>query len=177
MAYREGDYYIQDERTGRKVLVSRTVREWTGARVRRDVAIDLRRHPQEFQRVVNEKIAAPDPRPRTEDIFTGSLQASVTLATLPGRLVLPVNSFEGFNVGDEIGVMLANHDRWLTTIATLIPNLPYETLLGEYGFSEDPGSDGILFSVIVLSAPLPWNVEADALVFNYTSGGTSDLAA
>ena len=84
MPYREGDWWLQDDRTGRKILASDSVREWTGSIVHKDHAIDRYRHPQEIPRPIIDRQSVANPRPRGIDTFIGPLTTDVTAAAAAG---------------------------------------------------------------------------------------------
>ena len=67
MPFRPGDFWRICDRTGRKVLASDTVKEWTGAIVQRK-SYDAR-HPQDFVRARPERPGVTDARPRPTDVF------------------------------------------------------------------------------------------------------------
>lgn len=65
--YRPGDPWVICDRTGFKVRMSETVKEWTGLRVRRE---DWEpRHPQDFVRGRKDVQAVQDPRPEAPNDF------------------------------------------------------------------------------------------------------------
>lgn len=177
MPYSEGDHWVIDDRTGRKVLASKTVKEWTGLIVDRNHAIDLQRHPQEIQKIVIEQ-PVKDARPRPPDVFIGPLEVSTLLAARAGTVFLLVTSITRFRIGDEIGVMLGNLDLWRTTIRQLY-SAPLDVAVGafaELAFSEDADVNATYFYLEVHD-PLPWDVDLGALVVDYTQTVASDLAA
>ena len=153
MPDREGDHWVIDDRTGRKVLASETVREWTGAIVHRDHAIDLKRHPQEFQRIVNEPQSVPNPRPRGVDVYIGPLTTTIAANATAGNINIEVASTVRFLAGDKIGIMLSNGDLYRAVVQTV--------------------TDA---SHLALTAALPWAVETDALVVDFSAVSPSDVA-
>lgn len=173
MAYREGDFWRTDDRTGRKVLASRTVKEWTGLIVDRNHAIDLNRHPQEIQKIVLEK-PVQDPRPRPIDVFIGPLKTVTTVAVLAGSVILPVASIVRWEIGDTIGILLGNRDLWLTTVRQVYAHIAAGgQAYSEFAYSEGP--DDAVSSALEIVTPLPWDVDLGALVVNYTSTANPDL--
>lgn len=74
--YISGDPWVICDRTGFKVRMSETRREWNGSRVRWQSFEE--RHPQDFVRGVVDRQAVPDARPEAEDVFlaTNEVQAS-----------------------------------------------------------------------------------------------------
>lgn len=72
--YKPGDYYVQCDRSGEKVLRSECVREWNGFIVKREYA--EQRHPLDLQTPPRPERAAPDARPENEkDLAYGEVTA------------------------------------------------------------------------------------------------------
>lgn len=67
--YRPGDFWRIDDRSGFKVRASRTEKEWDGLIVSQDAWEP--RQPQDFVRGVEDRQAAPDPRPPQPPIDVG----------------------------------------------------------------------------------------------------------
>lgn len=176
--YRMGDHLLVDDLTGETIRSSRAVKQWDGSITRRDHAINLTRHPQEFQKIVNEKQSVPDARPRTADVFIGPLSTTVDEAAAAGVRLLNLTASARFEAGDTIGIMLANMDHWRTTIFAVwsryigVPDPAFS----EYAFSE-AAEVTVRYNVLELSQPLPWAVDFGALVVNYSAVALSDLAA
>jgi hypothetical protein len=74
--YRPGDYYIQCDLSGYKILRSEARRMWDGKIVHKDWWES--RHPQEFVRARRDRIAAPEPRPENEDQFLSTNEVKQT---------------------------------------------------------------------------------------------------
>jgi hypothetical protein len=72
-----GDAWAICDRSGFKVRMSETVREWTGLRVARRFAET--RHPQDQVRAVPDRQGVPDARPEPPDAY---LAAPVTAEDL-----------------------------------------------------------------------------------------------
>lgn len=176
MPYREGDHYVISDRTGRKVLASRTVKEWSGGIVERNHAIDLQRHPQEIQRIVAEQQTVPNPRPRPPDIFIGPVETNTAQTAAAGTIYLVVASIRRIVIGDVLGVMLGNLDLWLTSVRQVYPDLTAEAAaaLSQVAFSEAP-AEGTLFTVIELESALPWAVDLGALIIDYSASTFPDV--
>lgn len=67
MTYRPGDPWVICDRSGFKVRMSDTRKEWTGLRVRKE---DWEpRHPQDYVRAVKDDQRVPDARPEPADTF------------------------------------------------------------------------------------------------------------
>ena len=62
-----GDPWVICDRSGFKVRMSETVKEWTGLRVARRFADE--RHPQETARAVADRQAVADARPEPPDAY------------------------------------------------------------------------------------------------------------
>jgi hypothetical protein len=75
---RIGDHLVICDRSGFKCWASETLVEWTGLRVRRDLA-DKSRHPQDFVRAVPDKQAVANPRSEPTDTY---LSATVLASDL-----------------------------------------------------------------------------------------------
>lgn len=67
--YRPGDFWRIDDRSGKKVRSSETVKQWDGLIVHRDEYED--RHPQDFVRGRTDHQNVPDPRPEPEGRTVG----------------------------------------------------------------------------------------------------------
>lgn len=106
MPYRPGDFWRICERTGFKVLASRTSKEWTGEIVR-DLSWEAR-HPQDMVRGRADNQTVPDPRPPGRDVFQGGAITSLTAEAAPGTYLLTVDDATGFTGDDLIRVMLDN---------------------------------------------------------------------
>jgi hypothetical protein len=62
-----GDPWCYCDRTGMKVRMSQTRKEWNGLRVW--VGVWEPRHPQDFVRGRKDDVSVPDARPRQPDVF------------------------------------------------------------------------------------------------------------
>lgn len=65
--FREGDFYRISDITGRKILASKTRRQWDGLIVGEDEWSE--RHPQDVVRTRADRQMVEDPRPRPTDVF------------------------------------------------------------------------------------------------------------
>lgn len=96
-----GDFWRICDRSGFRTPASETVREWTGAIVRR--TLSEHRHPQEFIRAKRDDMSVPDPRPQPIDQYSGPLRTEITAESLAGAQTLTVRNTERFLAGDRIG--------------------------------------------------------------------------
>lgn len=136
--YVPGDFYRICERTGFKVRAFHTRKEWTG-RIVRDQSFEMR-HPQDFVRGVEDKQAAPDPRPRQTDTFLGPLLTTITTNALAQATTLNIVTSLRMLIGDKLNVMLDNGVAFVTfvqtvptaTSITILPKLPFQASSGNY---------------------------------------------
>lgn len=123
MGYIPGDFWRICERTGFKVRASHTSKEWTGSIVR-DVSWEPR-HPQDFVRGRPDDQRVVDPRPRPTDVFSGPVDTTLAQTTAPGTNVLVLTSIAGFDLDEDVGVMLDSGDVFRTHILAIIGNTVY----------------------------------------------------
>lgn len=152
--FRLGDHYIHSDRTGRKIRASEATKEWTGALVEKNLAIDKTRHPQEFQKIVAEKQNVDDPRPRPVDIFGGHLTTYLAADGEAGDTSITVDDTTRFEAGDSIGVMLQRGDRHKAVVFAVTDATHLQ-----------------------LTAGLPKPVETGGAVVNYSAVTQSDLVS
>jgi hypothetical protein len=62
--YKPGDYFVQCDRSGEKVLRSQCVREWNGFIVKKEYAEE--RHPLDLQKAPKPERVVRDARPMNE---------------------------------------------------------------------------------------------------------------
>lgn len=144
MTYRPGDFWRIDDRTGRKVRSSETVKQWDGLIVHRDEFET--RHPQDFVRGRIDRQRVPDPRPETTDNLLGPLTTTTTAAAVPGATTLAVESSARFEGGDDIGVMLASGDVFRAQINSVVTTTSF---------------------TLTAATKLPGSVASGALIINY----------
>jgi len=147
---RPGDFWRIDDRTGMKVPASETRKEWNGQIVHKTKFEP--RHPQDFVKGKQERRGVPDPRPRPVDTFGGPLQTTVSAAAAAGALTIVVESTARFADGDDISVMLANHDMFRVIVQDVVSS-----------------------TNLLLANPLPYSVDVDALVTNYSAIAEENL--
>lgn len=149
--YRKGSHYVTCDRTGLKTRVEDTVREWTGARVRKDWSEP--RHPQDFVRTKRreEGGAARPARPDPLWQFNGALTTTLSVAASAGDHTLNVENTLRFFAGDSIAVMLETGEQFRARILSIGT--------GTFG----------------LSAPLPYGASLGALITNYSAISEPDL--
>lgn len=74
MTYVDGDPWVICDRTGMKVRMSQTRKEWNGLRVRKESWEP--RHPQDFVKGVPDNQSVPDARPEPADTFLTTNQVT-----------------------------------------------------------------------------------------------------
>lgn len=74
MVYVDGDVWVLCDRTGMKVRMSQTRKEWNGLRVRKESWEP--RHPQDFVRGVPDDQRVADARPESADTFLTTNQVT-----------------------------------------------------------------------------------------------------
>ena len=141
--YVEGDYYIQDDRSGLKIRASDAVKEWNGLMVYHKDAEP--RHPQDFVKGESDKQSVDDPRPRTTDKFITVVTYLSDDADI-GDTTLSVDSSGKFVANNSIGVTLTTGDIHLTTV------------------SSAPTSTSI-----IINDAIPGSAETDGMVVNYSA--------
>ena len=148
--YRQGDHYVIDDRTGRKVWASESRMEWTGAIVdRKDFEP---RHPQDFVRARPERAIVKNPRPRPVDTFGGPLDTTLTAAAAAGATSLTVESSVRMEVGDYVSVMLDSGEPFRSLITTVVdsatiiidPGLPGSAASGNMVYDNTAMSEAVL---------------------------------
>lgn len=96
MAYRAGDFWRIDDRSGFKVRASQTALQWDGLMVRRSEFEE--RHPQDFVRGRKDRQSVPDPRPESANTFIGPVITTLTSDVAAGNNTIVVASITGFSV-------------------------------------------------------------------------------
>lgn len=144
--YKEGSYYVADDRTGFPQRAEETKREWTGLRV--DQNVWEARQPQDLVKGVPDYQAVPDPRPLGPNVYAGPVAVQTSAAAVVGQTVIPVQTIAGFNNGDPVAVMLDSGVLFNATLAappsssglTLSAGLPYTAASGNlvYDLADNP---------------------------------------
>ncbi len=107
MRYRPGDFYRICERTGFKVLASKTRKEWTGRIVRTESYEN--RHPQDFVKGVVDRQYVTDARGEpSADNFIGPLTTTLTVDALAGATTLIVDDTTRMFASDVVTLFLDN---------------------------------------------------------------------
>lgn len=158
--FKPGSFYRIDDRSGFAVRAEHTRKQWNNIIVRLESYED--RQPQDFVRGRRDDQTVPQPRPRQTNVFLGvqtTLAANVppqgpfSSGFSPGfeifgnEATFPVQSAQGFNVGDSISIQLNNGNTFFTTAQAI----NYST------------------NVITPAQPLPYPASSGNIVTDMTS--------
>lgn len=114
LQYRPGDFYRQDDLSGFTVRASQTRGMWNGLIVH-EKSWEAR-NAQEFVRGIADDQTVPDPRPLSEDTFSGPTYTALTASSNPGSTTITLGTTSGLTNGDSIGIMLDSGIMFRTTI-------------------------------------------------------------
>ena len=121
--YRPGDYYQLDDISGFKIRASRS-RKIPGGQTGGLIVAPERweaQQPQDFVRGVVDDQTVPQPRPRQPNRFT--ITATFIVAQSPRRSqIITVDSVEGFNVNDRVGVVLDSGENYFPVVVKISGN-------------------------------------------------------
>lgn len=156
--YKPGSNYILDDRTGFRVRVENSRRQWDGLQVRTQSFEN--RNAQDFVRGVRDDQTVAIARPRPAYVFDGNAQTTLSASAGYGALFIAVNSPFAFQIGDRIGIAL-DIDLgvfFLTTISN-----------GDFNSDWGPDFDTFSSSGIPIFPGLPGMASSGNWVVNYSS--------
>lgn len=115
--WQPNDHYVYSDLSGRKILASRSRKQWNGMIVADDEYET--RHPLDVIKARRERPNVPNPRPEPPDTFIGPLTTEITALAIPGATSIAVTSTAGMTAADRISVMLDDGSTHRTTIQTV----------------------------------------------------------
>lgn len=104
--YTPGDFYRICDRTGFKVLASKTRKEWTGLIVRNESWEP--RNAQDFVTGVRDDQSVWEARPRSVDAYVGPLISKVEAFQAAGGTTIIIDDTARMYAGDSVGIILDN---------------------------------------------------------------------
>lgn len=108
MADNLGDHYVISDLSGRKILASKSRKQWNGMIVADDEWEP--RHQLDLIRARRERPGVRNPRPEPADTFIGPITTTVATAAIAGATTLVVASTAEMEAGDRLSIMMDNGD-------------------------------------------------------------------
>lgn len=117
--YKPGSNYVICDRTGFKVRVERSQREWDGLQVRRRSW--ERRQPQDLVRGVMDDQSVAIARPQSPDVFMW-VETKLAARAAPTDGTIDVERSLGIAMNDVVSIMLDSGELFRTTVSGIANN-------------------------------------------------------